>query len=155
MAESMRDNPKVIALGYFKDWSNYLLVTSVGAVGWIAHQGGPTDSIWALLSLWSLALAVVFGIFTLALIPLVAEQIRDTDASFHSVEVTYQLFGSQQRAYIWQACRPQHVFFILGVLFYVMASANCRWLAFAVGILGVATGRFLWLHPDFVGERRG
>jgi hypothetical protein len=68
-------DPLTKALEFFKDWSNYLLVTTVAALGWVAsgttiftsHSVKP----WCV---WLFALSVVFGIFTLALIPLVQEQ---------------------------------------------------------------------------------
>jgi hypothetical protein len=58
------------ALTAFKDWSNYLLVTTVAAVGWIAtDQTISTHFIARWLAGWLLCTSIVFGIFTLALVP--------------------------------------------------------------------------------------
>jgi hypothetical protein len=105
-------------LEYFKDWSNYLLITTVAALGWVATKDLPFISPWArLLCIAFLALSVVYGIFTLALIPLVAEQRRATP-SFYDVEATFKLFGCTLRRRLKQFCLPQHVLFLLGILAY-------------------------------------
>jgi len=75
-------NPKVekaeilSALSSFKDWSNYLLVTTVAALGWVATSHEPGGILRALI-IGFLGSSIVFGIFTLALIPLVTEGIGD------------------------------------------------------------------------------
>jgi hypothetical protein len=69
---------KLNALGAFKDWSNYLLVTTVVALGWVA--GADTDKPLTLATkfeVFFLAASVIFGTFTLAVIPIIAEQITD------------------------------------------------------------------------------
>jgi hypothetical protein len=63
------------ALAVFKDWSNYLLVTTVAAAGWVGsdnvtfqHESLKTAT------LWCMGVSIVFGIFTLALVPLLAQE---------------------------------------------------------------------------------
>jgi hypothetical protein len=61
-------------LGFFKDWTNYLLVTTVAALGWIASK--PVLVVPPRLLAWTIAcfcFSIIFAIFTLALIPIVAE----------------------------------------------------------------------------------
>jgi len=58
----------VKSLDSFKDFSNYLLVTTVAALGWVASDSRVVES--PTIEVWCFALSIVFGIFTLALIPL-------------------------------------------------------------------------------------
>ena len=68
---------KLKALEAFKDWSNYLLVTTVAALGWVSTKDAPHFSrrwirLWCI---WSFASSVFLAILTLALIPHIAELI--------------------------------------------------------------------------------
>jgi len=80
------------ALEMFKDWSNYLLVTTVAALGWVATSDQPKISRKALRwTIGALGASTVFGIFTLALIPLVAEAITHETPSFYGVVPRFNL----------------------------------------------------------------
>jgi len=130
------------ALTNFKDWSNYLLVTTVAALGWIAeHMTDPTavDQI----AIWSLAVSAVFGIFTLALVPLVAEQIASEHTSIYLVRAQFHLAG-ERGAYLRQACRPQHLLFIVGVLAYAVSEAGAGAGALLVPLVACVGGVALW-----------
>jgi hypothetical protein len=68
---------KFKALEFFKDFSDYMLVTTVAALGWISSQDTATKP-WANPTLkpyclWCLGLSSLFAILTLALIPLIGE----------------------------------------------------------------------------------
>lgn len=127
------------ALEWFKDWSNYLLVTSVAALGWIASENGGTWAQPALKSfaVWCLGLSIVFGIFTLALIPLVTQQLEE-HRSIYSVPASFSVLGIQCHAYIPQACRPQHVLFICGVLGYCMGKGPGLSIGTAIFVMAAA-----------------
>jgi hypothetical protein len=120
------------ALEFFKDWSNYLLVTTVAAMGWIAKDGSMAPGWLRSLSIWSLAFSAVFGIFTLALIPLIAEE-RKKDESIYDIAPKFKLFGIDfprrvfKRPFVklTSVCRPQHILFIFGILLYA-AGAACK-----------------------------
>jgi len=75
---------KLKALDSFKDWGNYLLLTTVAALGWTtAKDAASFSSPWikdACILLF--AISVVFAILTLALIPHVAENITEDVESF-------------------------------------------------------------------------
>jgi len=117
------------ALEFFKDWTNYLLVTTVAAIGWVAAEKGtianhPNLKFWCLLAL---GLSAVFGILTQALVPLVQEQ-RTDEASNYRVPVTFWLWP-RLRQWIpapwdngmrltWMCF---HVVLIIGILLYVYA----------------------------------
>ncbi len=111
------------ALDSFKDWSNYMLVTTVAALGWVASNNGalsPSATKWVVACL---GLSVVFAIFTLALIPIVAEGVQAT-GSIYDVGAKFNLI------YLWPpectfklkcVCWPQHVLFLLGIIIYSIA----------------------------------
>ena len=117
----MDSDPTMKALEFFKDWSNYLLVTTVAALGWIAEHGDA--GAWEGASMWCLGLAAVFGVLTLALIPLVAEQRQEGDRSIFQVRTSFSILGRSCHAYIPQACRPQHVLFMAGLLLYCISKS--------------------------------
>jgi hypothetical protein len=107
---------KLRALDAFKDWSNYLLVTTVAALGWVSTKDAPNfrrDWVRA-LCIWSFALSVLFAILTLGLLPHI-EELSDGvksiyDTSWHGwFGLDYELFC---------VCFPQHVLFLVGVILY-------------------------------------
>ena len=110
---------------YFKEWSNCLLVTTVAALGWVATRdagdsGNCAVSVWArCICIISLGLSTVFAMFTLALIPLVAEQ-QAEGQSFYDVSAKFRLFGRLRTMPVKRVCLPQHVLFITGILSYVV-----------------------------------
>jgi hypothetical protein len=125
---------------YFKDWSNYLLVTTVAALGWVATKESVFISVspsWVRqLCITCFALSVVCGIFTLALIPLVAEELPlvveqrkregKDNTSFYDVAGKFKLIGDRQ-LHLKCVCFPQHVLFILGVLIYAGGTIYAGW----------------------------
>lgn len=123
MAEPVTD-PKSKALEFFKDWSNYLLVTTVAAVGWVAAGDIDFSSVWVrAICILAFALSITFGILTLALIPLVEEQRNETHASNYDVVVAYGLWkGFTGRCKLKALCFPQHVFFLLGIFVFAIGT---------------------------------
>ena len=109
------------ALEFFKDWSNYLLVTTVAALGWASTEKAVLASATSKkLCIWFLVFSIVCGIFTLALIPLVAQQTDGTESIFLEGVTFYLLWlwwevGPVTLKYV---CWPQHLFFILGMIAY-------------------------------------
>jgi hypothetical protein len=111
------------SLEFFKDWSNYLLVTTVAALGWVTTNN---VAFWSpviqLICIWCLALSIVFAILTLALIPLVEEQ-RLADQSIYRVSAKCWVCGAHGRR-LFSVCLPQHVLFIAGVLLYAAGTST-------------------------------
>ncbi|QSB02666.1 hypothetical protein JWZ98_06940 [Methylomonas sp. EFPC1] len=107
------------SLEYFKDWSNYLLVSTVAALGWVASKDGRV--MHADIEIWCFALSIVFGIFTLALVPIVAAQVNASIDSFYDVRPRFRpfwLWGEEITLPIKAVCWPQHIFFLIGILAY-------------------------------------
>lgn len=146
--EEEKDHFNPPALEAFSKWSNYLLVTTVAAVGWISsgHIKFRNDFLQS-LSLWCLGVSVVFGIFTLALVPLISEQAQKNDTSIYSVKAKFSIFRIPCHAYLTQACRPQHVLFIAGIIVYCWGVTGIPWLAGAVGVAALSYG-FFSRRPD-------
>ena len=140
MSEIDKDDAKVAALQAFEKWSNYLLVTTVAAAGWtasknVAFNSGNIRS----AAFWSFGIAIVFGIFALALVPLVA-QTMSSERSIYHVRVQFRIFGRLYRAYLTQACRPQHAFFITGIMLYCLGTSEDLWIGAVVVALALAYG---------------
>jgi hypothetical protein len=111
------------ALKFFKDWSNYLLVATVAALGWTAEKSGITGLQLKFYCVAALGVSVVFGILTLALIPLVQEQREDQNISNYEVPVHFWFWPEAWPGVrLTWICTPQHVFFIIGIAIYVYAA---------------------------------
>ena len=111
---------KTAAIANFKDWTNYLLVTTVAALGWVSTQ--PPDLL-AKICTGCLALSVIAGIFTLAMIPLVTERLRDDPKSIYEVEGTFTIWwmrGCPKSRRLKHFCWPQHVLFLVGIALYAV-----------------------------------
>jgi hypothetical protein len=128
------------ALEFFKDWSNYLLVTTVAALGWVAASVPPPISpALTGLTLVFLAASVMFAIFTLALIPIVAEMIAKGERisreieSFYDVKAKFTLWpygrGLRYCKLKW-VCWWQHVFFLAGIIVYTLGRVQSLFTAF-------------------------
>src|SRR5215475_4938699 len=112
------------ALDMFKDWSNYLLVTTVAALGWVATTNRPNISPKALRwTIGALGASTVFGIFTLALIPLVAEGVTTDTPSFYDVVGRFNLLWMlppRVPLTLKWVCWPQHILFLVGIVVFTV-----------------------------------
>jgi len=115
------NDPRYDALTHFKDWSNYLLVATVAAAGWVGSDKVSFTEPWlGRATLWCLGLSIVLGIFTLAFVPLLAEQLPEHkgESSIYKVPIKFSVVSKEVVMFLPQACRPQHVTFIAGVLLF-------------------------------------
>src|SRR6478735_2735214 len=130
MEEAKTMEPKVTqglqALGFFKDWTNYLLVTTVAALGWIATKPVVGFPPWLLaLTIACFGLSIVFAILTLALIPIVGEKYESKTTSIYDVDApfkTFWLWGKTRHSRLKVPCWPQHVFFLAGIILFCVGS---------------------------------
>jgi hypothetical protein len=116
-------DPHTKALEFFKDWTNYLLVTTVAALGWVATSQSldfSSDRARALCIL-SFAASVMFGIFTLAVIPIIQEE-RQGSQSIYEIAAPHSLFGRRQCRLV-SVCYPQHILFLLGIVTFALSTA--------------------------------
>jgi hypothetical protein len=134
------------SLELFKDWSNALLVTTVAALGWVATKDLVFRPAWTRsLCILFFSLSVVFAIFTLALIPLIAEQ-QDVEPSIYNVAITSDLLDqinsvldyvcilslldrigiSIRSLFLRNVCFPQHAFFLMGIGLYAVGTWSTR-----------------------------
>ena len=108
------------ALAHFKDWSNYLLVTTVAALGWVAAKPNLLTPTTLKITLVSLCASIAFAIFTLALIPLVAEAIPAANKkSIYEIRASFKpvwLWGTERELVLKAVCWWQHVLFLVGVV---------------------------------------
>jgi len=115
---------KMKALDCLKEWSNYLLVTTVAALGWVAQKDGPVRSGFVV---WCLALSAALGVLTLAVIPIVAERIQPDTASIYDVRAPYRplwMWGERRTITLKWVCWPQHALFIAGIIAYAALHAR-------------------------------
>lgn len=114
---------KLQAAGYFKDWSNYLLVTTVAAIGWVSKG---TESIGTLQK-WSLAfltISAALGIVSLSMIPHMVQNLEDDGQSIYQTRAVVWFFpwqtGRTKILRLKHACWPQHACFISGITLYII-----------------------------------
>jgi hypothetical protein len=116
------------SLEHFKDWSNYLLVTTVAALGWVATKDlGLRPTYLRTLCILFFGLSVVFAIFTLALLPLIAEQIQGLppSTSMYRVAVKSDLLEQlgMESIFLRNVCFPQHAYFLIGIVLYAFGAS--------------------------------
>ena len=141
-ASTVAEDPKVLALQTFERWSNYLLVTTVAATGWVATKNIDVDQPWRDATLWYFGISIVFGILTLALIPIIAQSMTQNHVSIYQVPAKFRLVRRTLcTVYLTQACRPQHLLFIAGIALYCFgASEGGLWIPVVVATIAVAYG---------------
>jgi hypothetical protein len=141
-ASNVAEDPKILALQTFERWSNYLLVTTVAATGWVATKNIDVDQPWQDAALWCFGTSIVFGILTLALIPIIAQSMSPNHVSIYQVPAKFRLVRKTLwTAYLTQTCRPQHMLFIAGIALYCFgASQGGLWMPVVVATIAVAYG---------------
>ena len=111
------------AVEYFNNSNNYLMVISVTALWWVVeHPGAVHESLqnWVVLCM---GLSVVFGLFTMGLLPSVAETLTGTTDSIYDVRGKFRTFvvvGRNHSLPLKAVCWPQHVLFIAGIMLYAV-----------------------------------
>jgi hypothetical protein len=111
------------AVEYFNNSNNYLVVISVLALGWVVeHPGGVQESLKNAIVL-CMGLSAVFGLFTMGLLPLVAETLTGTTESIYDVKGQFRTFvlgGREHSLPLKAVCWPQQVLFLTGILLYAV-----------------------------------
>jgi hypothetical protein len=119
---------KLKALDSFKDWSNYLLVTTVAALGWVSTEVQFDSSGWRVPIIGLLTVSIVLAMLTLGLVPLVAEAISDDGRSFYDTPGSYRPFWMYKRVRrsirLKWVCFPQHGCFLIAIILYGIAAST-------------------------------
>jgi hypothetical protein len=115
------------ALDSFKDWSNYLLVTTVAALGWTAGKDGANfkdKEIMKTCAILAFAVSIVFAILVLAMVPHVAEDLSPLPGGKYPSIYKVYWTGWCVKVRLTDLCLPQHVLFLLGIVFYAVGSST-------------------------------
>lgn len=113
------------AVEYFNNSNNYLIVISVLALWWVVeHPGAVPAGVqdWVVLCM---GVSVVFGLFTMGLLPSVAETLTGTTDSIYDVRGQFRTFvvvGARHSLPLKAVCWPQQVLFIAGILLYAVGN---------------------------------
>ncbi len=106
------------ALEFLNSASTYLLIAAMVLLAWVASAVEFSTQGFRFASMGCLALSAVFGVATLALVPLIQEARRPGQSNF-AVEAPFFLFG-RRRARLKAVLWPQYVFLIAGIVLYVL-----------------------------------
>jgi hypothetical protein len=106
------------ALEFVNSASSYVLLATIALLGWVASGVEFSNDGLRVASMTCLTLSVVFGVATLALIPLVQEARRPGQSNFE-VEASFMLLG-QRGARLKSALLPQYLLLLAGLILYVI-----------------------------------
>jgi len=133
---------KLKALDSFKDWTNYLLVTTVAALGWTAGKDGATFSTPCMRTYAVLifAVSIVFAILVLALIPHVAELLDAPPGE--KCKSIYDVYWEHWlvKVRLTNLCLPQHILFLVGIILYSVGTTFSppeSWCIFWAALIGL------------------
>jgi hypothetical protein len=135
------------AIELFQDWSNVLLATTTIALGWVAGEASFRNRVLRAACVALLTLSICFGVVTLALLPIIAGQLRfggvrtvtELDAkkrqsdpaaapwSFYDQQAGFRVLG-ESTATRWlrvkHVCWFQHAFFLAGIVVYAIGTVR-------------------------------
>ena len=110
------------ALEFINSASSYVLLATIALLAWVASGVEFSNDGLRVASMTCLALSVIFGVATLALIPLVQEARRPGQSNFE-VEGRFMLFG-RRGARLKSALLPQYLLLLAGLIVYVIGMMN-------------------------------
>ncbi|MGD0025854.1 MAG: hypothetical protein ABSC37_14750 [Xanthobacteraceae bacterium] len=106
------------ALEFVSNASSYTLLATIALLAWVASGVEFSNDSLRLASMACLTMSVVFGVGTLALIPLVQEARRPGQSNF-DVEARFLLFG-RRSSRLKAVMLPQYVLLLVGLILYVV-----------------------------------
>jgi hypothetical protein len=111
------------ALEFVNSASSYVLLATIALLAWVASSGVEfSNDGLRVASMACLTLSVVFGVATLALIPLVQEARRPGQSNFE-VEGRFMLLG-RRGARLKSALLPQYLLLLAGLIVFVIGMMN-------------------------------
>jgi len=110
--------PQTKALEFVNQGSTYALVATIALLAWVSSGVEFAEQSLRLSAMACLTLSAVFGVGTLALIPLVQEARRPGQSNF-DVEARYMLFG-RRSSRLKSTMLPQYLLLVAGLVLYVI-----------------------------------
>jgi hypothetical protein len=110
------------ALEFVSDASRFMLLATIALVAWVSSGVEFADQSLRLASMACLTLSVVFGVATLALIPLVQEARRPGQSNFDA-EAHFGLFG-RRGVRLQSVMLPQYLLLLAGLILYVFGMVD-------------------------------
>jgi hypothetical protein len=110
------------ALEFVNSATNCTLLATIALVAWVASGVEFSNENLRLAAMACLTLSVVFGVGTLAMIPLVQEARRPGESNF-VVDVRFSLFGGRS-ARLKTVMLPQYVLLLAGLVLYMIGMVN-------------------------------
>jgi hypothetical protein len=111
-------DPQTKALEFVSQANCYTLIATIALLAWVASGVEFSNETLRISAMVCLTLAVVFGVCTLSLIPLVQEARRSGQSNF-DVEARFLMFGHRS-ARLKATLLPQYAFLLVGLILYVV-----------------------------------
>jgi hypothetical protein len=111
-------DPQGKALEFVSQANSFTLIANIALLAWVASGVEFSSETLRVSSMVCLTLAVVFGVGTLSLIPLVQEARRSGQSNF-DVEAHFLMFG-RRSARLKATMVPQYAFLLIGLILYVV-----------------------------------
>ena len=111
-------DPQTKALEFIGQANSYTLIATIALLAWVASGVEFSNETLRVSSMICLTLAVVFGVCTLSLIPLVQEARRPGQSNFE-VDARFLMFG-RRTARLKVTLLPQYGFLLMGLILYVV-----------------------------------
>jgi hypothetical protein len=105
------------ALEFVHQGCIFILVVTVALLAWVSSGVDFANEIPRFGAMFCLTLSVVYGVASLALIPLVQEARRPGQSNFEA-DARYSLFGRRSLR-LKSVLLPQYVLLVVGVIFYI------------------------------------
>jgi hypothetical protein len=106
------------ALEFVSNANSYLLLATIALLGWVASGVEFSTDALRLAATACLTVSIVFGVATLALIPLVQEARRPGQSNF-DVAVRFSPLG---RLRLKAVLLPQHLLLLAGIVLYAVGT---------------------------------
>jgi hypothetical protein len=108
------------ALEFVNYASTWVLIATIALLAWVASGVEFSNDVLRVPTMVCLTLSAMFGVATLALIPLIAEARRPGQSNFDA-EGRFMLFG-RRGARLKTMLLPQYLLLLVGLVLYVMGA---------------------------------
>ena len=115
-------DPQTKALEFVSNAASCTLIANIALLAWVASGVEFTNETLRYVAMMCLTLAVVFGVGTLALIPLVQEGRRPGQSNF-DVDAQFSLFGRRSMR-LKATMLPQYLLLVAGVVAYIVGMVD-------------------------------